>query len=261
MRFAVRIAVSAVCCVVPVMVGQTNSIPSATNPGDAKQIPGAKESSKMPASAVGDASAGQVIPIPSPSSTDRASQIPSPDGTARAVPVPDGVVDPARSMDAFVSATEKDVVALAEAMPADKYTFAPKNSDFTSGLTPNYAGVRTFGQEVAHLAAGNFLYVSMATGVKPDMAKMKSTSEGVDKATAVASLKASFAAYHQAVGGLTPANSFQKAGRGPDDSMISVLSAGLAHARDHYGQLVEYGRMNGVTPPASAGRPAANPKK
>ncbi len=220
----------AACCAVPVVVAQTNLIPSATNPGDAKQVPGAKASSKVPASAVADtATTGATI-------------------------------DPAKSMDAVLTGIEKDVVALADAMPAEKYTFAPKNSDFAGGLTPKYDGVRTFGQEVAHLAAGNYVYLAMASNSKPAV-DLKTVSEGVDKATAMASLKASFAALHQAVATLTPANAFQKAGRGPDDSMISVLAGGMAHERDHYGQLVEYARMNGVVPPASVGKAPANPAK
>ena len=77
----------------------------------------------------------------------------------------------------------------------------------------------------------------------------------------MAALKASFAAFHQAVGMLTAENAFKKAGRGPSDTMISVLAGGMAHDRDHYGQLVEYARMNGVVPPASVGKPPANPAK
>lgn len=170
------------------------------------------------------------------------------------------MVDPAKSMDGVLSAVEKDIVALAEAMPADKYSFAPKNSDFTGGLTPNYAGVRTFGQEIAHIAAGNYLYIGFATGIKPTV-DFDVVSKGVDKETALASLKASFAAMHRMVATLTVANAFEHEGRGPNDSRIGVIAGGLAHERDHYGQLVEYARMNGITPPASAGRPPANPAK
>ncbi len=220
----VRVAVAALCCVAPVVFAQTNSIPSATNPGDARQIPSPGAS----------ASAG---------SSSAATQ-----------------VDPAKSMDTVLSAVEKDIVALAEAMPADRYDFAPKNSDFVGTLKPDYAGVRTFGQEIAHIAAGNYVYIAMATSTKPTVDPM-SVSKGTDKEAALASLKASFAAMHQAVGALTTANAFEHAGRGPNDTRMSVIAGGLAHQRDHYGQLVEYARMNGITPPASAGRPPANPAK
>ena len=226
MSFVSRFAVVALCAApLAVAAAQTNSIPSATNPGDAKQIP-------------------------------------SPTGSADTMPAPTpGVlIDPSKSMDVVLSGAERDIVALAEAMPAERYDFAPKNSDFAATLKPDYTGVRTFGQEIAHIAAGNYLYVALATGAKPTVDPM-AISKGADKATAVASLKASFAAMHQAVATLTPANAFQHAGRGPNDTRLSVLAGGLAHQRDHYGQLVEYARMNGITPPASAGRPPANPAK
>ncbi len=123
MRFGVGVAVVALCCVAPVVRAQTDSIPSATNPGDMKEMPGKgmKATAKVPAAAVSSAAAA---------------------GSSAAM------VDPAKSMDAVLTGIEKDVVALAEAMPADKYSFQPKNSDFAGGLTPNYDGVRTFGQEI-----------------------------------------------------------------------------------------------------------------
>lgn len=220
-----RGAAMALCCVAPVALAQTNSIPTATNPGDARQIP-------------------------SPNSSGRAMPIPS----------PGAVIDPATSMEGVLSAAEKDIVALAEAMPADKYTFAPKNSDFTGALRPDYNGVRTFGQEVAHIAMGNYLYAAFSMNGKPSVDPM-AVNKGADKATAVAALKASFAAMHAAVAALTPANAFEHAGRGPNDTRVSTLAGGLAHQRDHYGQLVEYARMNGITPPASQGKPPANPAK
>ncbi len=227
MSFAIRAAVSALCCVAPLVFvhAQTNVLPSATNPGDAKQIPSASAS-------------GSGMPLPAP-------------GTS---------IDPAKSMDGVLSAIEKDIVALAEAMPTDKYDFAPKNSDFAGTLKPDYTGVRTFGQEIAHIAAGNYIFIAMATSSKPAM-DLATVSKGVDKVTALASLKASFAAMHAAISTLTPANAFERAGRGPNDTRISVIAGGLAHQRDHYGQLVEYARMNGITPPASMGRPPANPAK
>ena len=227
MRVALRFAVRALCCVSPLAVAgaQTNSIPTATNPGDAHEIPSTK-------------------------STD-----PALPATGSGMPI-----DPARSMDGLVSAIEKDMVGLAEVMPADKYGFAPKNADFVAPLKPNFDGVRTFGQEIAHVAAGNYLYIAMFTGTKPTMDPAV-MSKGSDKETALAALKASFAAMHQAVAGLTTATAFEHAGRGPNDTRLSVLAGGLAHQRDHYGQLVEYARMNGITPPASVGRPPANPGK
>ncbi len=236
LRVALVLCCAAVCCVTPLahVAAQTNSVPTATNPGDAKEVPTRHNDGGTAQRLAGGA------------------------GTASTAAVT--MVDPAKSMDGVLAAVEKDIVALAEAMPADKYTFAPKNSDFTSDLKPDYTGVRTFGQEIAHIAAGNYIYIAMATGTKPAM-DLATVSKGVDKDTAVASLKASFAAMHAAIATLTVANAFEHQGRGPNDSRIGVFAGGLAHQRDHYGQLVEYARMNGITPPASVGRPPANPAK
>ena len=88
---------------------------------------------------------------------------------------------------------------------------------------------------------------------------MQAISKATDKEAALANLKSSFAFLHQAVATITKDNAFTHAGRGADDSRISLYAAVLAHNRDHYGQLVEYLRMNGITPPASQGRPPANP--
>ncbi len=175
-------------------------------------------------------------------------------------PAAAGPVDAAKSLDVQLSFIEKDVVSLAEAMPADKYNFMPQASDFSASLKPEYTGVRTFGQEIAHVAQANYFYATMFSGLKPNT-DVQAVGKGTDKEAAVASLKASFAFLHQAVATITAANAFDHAGRGPLDSRASIFAAVLAHNRDHYGQLVEYLRMNGILPPASQGRPLANPPK
>ena len=53
----------------------------------------------------------------------------------------------------------KEIVSLAEAMPADKYNFAPKDGELS--------GVRTFAQQVKHLAAVVYLVSAAAQGEKP----------------------------------------------------------------------------------------------
>lgn len=178
--------------------------------------------------------------------------------TTQTTPATTSVIDPATSLDGVLTSLERDIVALAEAMPADKYTYAPANTDFAGSLKPDYTGVRTFGQAIAHIAQGNYGYGAMFSGTKPPV-DMATIGKGIDKATAVASLKASFAFLHQGISTLTPANAFEHAGRGPNDTRVSVLAAGMAHNHDHYGQLIEYLRMNGITPPASNGKPSANP--
>jgi hypothetical protein len=52
-----------------------------------------------------------------------------------------------QALDFWITNTEKEVVSGADAMPEEKYSFAPTAGEFT--------GVRTFGQQVKHLAANN----------------------------------------------------------------------------------------------------------
>jgi hypothetical protein len=69
------------------------------------------------------------------------------------------------------------------------------------------------------------------------------------KDAAVAALQASFVFSHKAFGTLTAQNAFESV-KGTD-TRASLAGGLVAHAFDHYGQLVEYLRMNGIVPPAS----------
>ena len=168
------------------------------------------------------------------------------------------LIEPAKTMDALISDTEKEIVPLAEAMPAERYSFAPANADFKA-LKPVYDGVSTFGQQVAHMAQANYFYGSAFSGLKPGV-DVKAIGKQTGKAEAVKSLKESFAFLHQAAATLTTANAFEHVAKAePNDTRISLAAAGMTHERNHYGQLVEYLRMNGIVPPASQGHAPANP--
>ncbi len=52
-------------------------------------------------------------------------------------------------LDRNVASMERAILSLAEAMPEDKYTFAPVNGEFT--------GVRSFAQLVKHVAVDNYV--------------------------------------------------------------------------------------------------------
>jgi hypothetical protein len=64
-----------------------------------------------------------------------------------------------RVVDFFVSEAEKKLLGVAEAMPATKYTFAPSDGEFK--------GVRTFAQQVKHLAATDYILAAGILGVEP----------------------------------------------------------------------------------------------
>jgi uncharacterized damage-inducible protein DinB len=144
-------------------------------------------------------------------------------------------------------------VGLAKAMPADKYSFAPSAAIFASTqktdyLSPDNKGVRNFGQMVAHVAQANYFYGGMLSGLKPDV-DVKAIGTLTDKDQIVAALEKSFTFVHQAIATLTAENAFQSL-RG-DQTRASVTAGLIAHGFDHYGQLAEYLRMNGIIPPAS----------
>lgn len=165
------------------------------------------------------------------------------------------MVEPAKSFDAALSAFETQFMGLAKAMPTDKYSFAPSAAIFapsqkTDYLSPDNKGVRTFGQMVAHVAQANYFYGGMLSGLKPDV-DVKAIGSLTEKDQIVAALEKSFAFVHQAIGTLTAENAFESVRGSQTQTRASVTAGVIAHGFDHYGQLAEYLRMNGVIPPAS----------
>ncbi|NDQ58332.1 MAG: DinB family protein [Acidipila sp.] len=155
-----------------------------------------------------------------------------------------------RALAIFAKLIEKEIVSAAEAMPADKYGFAPSAGEFK--------GVRTFAQQVKHLAATNHILAAAALGEPaPTSAGDEAGPETVRTKTEILDyLKESFAHLGKAI------EAIGEKSRAVKSSPISPLPAGaetrlaltveaLVHAFDHYGQMVEYLRMNGVVPPAS----------
>ena len=158
------------------------------------------------------------------------------------------MIEPAKSFDEMLSGFESEMVPLAKAMPAEKYDFAPSAAIFVAGQGSEYTGVSTFSAMVLHVASANYFYGSALSGKKPDVdVKGLASIKGKDKI--VEALSASFAFAHSAMGTLTAQNAFESV-RGTQ-TRASLAGGLVAHASDHYGQLVEYLRMNGIVPPAS----------
>jgi uncharacterized damage-inducible protein DinB len=150
-------------------------------------------------------------------------------------------------VDLQIDRVEKLVVDAAEAMPEDKFNFTPESLTIPGD---DYKGVRTFAGQVKHVAASNYLIWSSLTGDKlPDGLKDGNGPENLKtKADIIRFLKESFALGHRAAATLTPQNMLESDGRSP---RLQLATFGVAHAYDHYGQMVEYLRMNGIVPPAS----------
>ena len=177
------------------------------------------------------------------------------DGVAHAQPAPPAAgsaVDPATSFDAAVTRVEGLWMGAAQAMPADKYNFAPSAAIFAPSQKVQYDGVRTFAQIVTHTIQANYTYFAMIGGIKPDV-DIKAIGDLKSKDDIVKALAATFAFAHKAVANVTPANAFNSV-RGVQ-TPASMFAGAIGHAEDEYGQAVEYLSMNAIVPPASEPKP------
>lgn len=160
-------------------------------------------------------------------------------------------------LDRNLSGTERDVVPAADAMPADKYDFAPNipGGDFKT--------VRTFAKQVKHIAATNFACASAVLGEK---SPQDTSDDGPDamksKDEVMKYLKDSYEYAHKAEKSITPENQLDIVQSPFGPGKTTKLNMGIcliSHAMDHYGQMVEYLRMNNIIPPASRPRPQQAP--
>ena len=151
-------------------------------------------------------------------------------------------------MDRSVTGVENEFVPAADAMPEDKYSFAPTNGEFK--------GVRSFAQQVKHVAAVNYM---IGAAILEEKAPVELGGEnGPDsvktKADAVKFLKDSFVYVHKAMGTINEGNLLIPIKSPFGENTVTRLGMAtlvVAHCFDHYGQMVVYLRMNSIVPPAS----------
>ncbi|HEY1159042.1 MAG TPA: DinB family protein [Terracidiphilus sp.] len=168
-------------------------------------------------------------------------------------PAPGSIATPAAAFDSQLSLIEEEMMGAVKAMPAEKYGFAPSAAIFVAGQGTEFATVRTFAQQATHVAEANYFFYSIVSGLKPDV-DVKGVEKLTKKEDVVAALAGSFAFAHKAIATLTAANAFEVV-KSPEpgfQTRATLAAFGIAHGFDHYGQLVEYLRMNGIVPPASA---------
>jgi hypothetical protein len=163
---------------------------------------------------------------------------------------PGTMIAPSKTFDGLLNIFQDELMGLVKAMPAEKYNFAPAQAIFKAEQGTNFDTVRTFAQQAAHLAQANYYFFGTAAGIKPDV-DTKAIEALTDKDKIVAALDASFVFAHKAIATLTPQNSFDAVKAFPDSTRASMTAFGIAHGYDHYGQMCEYMRMNGMIPPAS----------
>lgn len=155
-----------------------------------------------------------------------------------------------RALQTLAKLAEKVIVAAADAMPADKFGFAPTDGEFK--------GVRSFGQMVKHLSATNYILAAASLGEEPpaDAGDELGPETVRTKAEILNYLKGSFAQLDKAVEAIGQKNTSVKSSpisplKGAEVTRLALVVESLVHAFDHYGQMVEYLRMNGVVPPES----------
>jgi uncharacterized damage-inducible protein DinB len=151
-------------------------------------------------------------------------------------------------LDGAVSNMERDFVPAVEAMPEDKFGFAPTDGEFK--------GVRTFGEQVKHVAAVNYMYGAaiLSEKVPVDVGEENGPAAMKTKADILSYLKDSFLYVHKAIKTINEKNLVEplKSPFGEGSvTRLGVATSVAAHGFDHYGQMVEYLRMNGIVPPAS----------
>ncbi len=156
---------------------------------------------------------------------------------------------PASVANSQLSGLESEFVPLAEAMPDNKYDYAPTNGEFK--------GVRNFGEQIRHVAATNYMIAAAILGEKipVDIGKGENGPDLKTKAEIVKFLKDSFEYTHKAFNSLTNENAFGQVenpfGGKNKPTRMGLVILTVGHCFDHYGQSVEYLRANGIIPPAS----------
>jgi uncharacterized damage-inducible protein DinB len=140
---------------------------------------------------------------------------------------------------AFVS---DQVMQLANAIPADKYSWAPK------------AGVRSVAEVCAHIISGNYMFASKLGAKIPAGVKMETIEKDLKTKDAIAAeLKRSFETITTAIKNTKDASLATKVEfpfPGEYTQMSAILIA-YGHSNEHLGQLIAYARMNDITPPWS----------
>jgi hypothetical protein len=159
--------------------------------------------------------------------------------------VPDEPRTVSQVLEFWISDTQRLVVPAAEAMPEAKYSFAPAKGEFQ--------GVRTFAEQVKHLAAANYQLGAAALKEQPPAGTQnESAPPSVQtKAEIMEYLKGSFACLHRAAAVLSEKNMNDPIATKGGRTRMWLLIDAVAHSSNHYGQMVEYLRMNGVVPPAN----------
>jgi uncharacterized damage-inducible protein DinB len=140
---------------------------------------------------------------------------------------------------------KRNLVASAEQMPEKDYAFKPVDT------------VRSFGAILAHVAGANYVFCSAALGQKPPFAEEHFEKAAKTKAEIVKAVRDSVAYCDKAYQALNDKSASEMVtapfGSG-QEPRAAALIGNTGHVQEHYGNLVTYFRIRGMTPPSSAGQ-------
>jgi hypothetical protein len=151
-------------------------------------------------------------------------------------------------MDRALTNAEKEFMSAVDAMPEDKYGYAPTDGEFK--------GVRTFAGQIKHVAASNYEFGGAILQEKPpvDFGGDEGPASVKTKAEIVQFLMDSFVYMHKAIASMNERNATEslKSPWGQNTiTRLGISTLTVAHIFDHYGQMVVYLRHNGIVPPMS----------
>ena len=154
---------------------------------------------------------------------------------------------------------EYEVRSAAEAMPEEKYGYRPAEGKFKNERPEGGHGeVRTFAQQVKHVACSNFGFAAELDGQAPPAGcAMEGPSPAKTKKELLIYLRDSFAAIRKSLGAMDAKNMFDPV-EGPyagPNTRLGIATVIVWHNADHYGQMTLYLRENNIVPPASRPNP------
>ena len=152
----------------------------------------------------------------------------------------------AESIGGILSYTEDQFLSSAEAMPAEKYSYIP------SAPGGKFDGVRSFAEQVKHVACANFAFFNEIEGkTPPDSCEKGGPAPAKTKAELLQYLRDSFAYGNKVLATINAQNAMDRVeGRyGGPNTKLGMPVIAVWHIADHYGQIVYYLRLNGIVPP------------
>jgi hypothetical protein len=152
----------------------------------------------------------------------------------------------AASIGGILTYTEDQFLSVAEAMPAEKYSYIP------SAPGGKFDGVRSFGEQVKHVACANYAFFNEIEGkTPPDACEKGGPAPAKTKPELLKYLRDSFDYGNRVLATVNAQNAMDRVeGRyGGPNTKLGMAAIAVWHIADHYGQIVYYLRLNGIVPP------------